>query len=84
MTFPRGKHDLPGSTKEQGAMEQRFQVSGMSCGHCVRAVTEAVHEVDPGAAVQVDLSQQAVLVRSEADRARLGAAITEAGYDVAA
>lgn len=63
-------------------MEQRFQVSGMSCGHCVRAVTEAVHEVDPDAAVQVDLPQRAVLVRSEAGRARLGAAIAGAGYDV--
>ena len=63
-------------------MEQRFQVSGMSCGHCVRAVTNAVQNVDPGAAVQVDLAGHAVVVQSQADRARLGAAITDAGYDV--
>lgn len=63
-------------------MEQHFQVSGMSCGHCVRAVTEAVQEVDPGATVQVDLAQHTVMVRSETDRARLGAAIVGAGYDV--
>ncbi len=63
-------------------MEQRFQVSGMSCGHCVRAVTEAVHEVDSAAAMQVDLAGHAVMVQSEADRARLGAAIADAGYEV--
>ncbi len=82
LTLPRGKHDVPGSQVEGYAMEQRFQVSGMSCGHCVRAVTEAVQEVDPGAAVQVDLAQHAVVVHSSAERARLGAAIADAGYEV--
>ena len=36
-------------------MEQRLHVSGMSCGHCVRAVTEAVRGVAPLAKVEVDL-----------------------------
>ncbi len=30
---------------------QNFKVSGMTCGHCVRAVTEAVKDVDPAASV---------------------------------
>jgi len=34
---------------------QLFDVVGMTCGHCVRAVTEAVQHVDPTATVQVDL-----------------------------
>lgn len=63
-------------------MEQRFQVSGMSCGHCVRAVTDAVRAIDSDAAVQVDLAHRTVVVRSDADRARLSAAIADAGYDV--
>ena len=37
-------------------MEQRFQVSGMTCGHCVRAVTQAIEALDPAARVNVDLA----------------------------
>ena len=37
-------------------MNQSFQVQGMTCGHCVRAVTEAVKSVDPQAEVKVDLA----------------------------
>ena len=65
-------------------MEQRFQVVGMSCGHCVRAVTEAVHEVDQAAQVQVDLPTGTVTVHSGADAATLGAAIANAGYEAQA
>lgn len=63
-------------------MQQQFSVSGMSCDHCVRAVTEAIKAVDPAAAVQVDLGQNFVVVQSAADRTKLGAAIAAAGYDV--
>ncbi|WP_199032140.1 heavy-metal-associated domain-containing protein, partial [Ralstonia sp. ASV6] len=35
-----------------------FSVEGMSCGHCVSAVTRAVQQVDAAASVQVDLSTQ--------------------------
>lgn len=63
-------------------MEQKFKVSGMTCGHCVRAVTEAVHEVDQAAQVQVDLPSGTVTVQSSTDTAKLGAAITGAGYEV--
>jgi copper chaperone len=57
-----------------------FQVPAVSCNHCVRAVTEAVHEVDPQARVQVDLPQHKVTVDSSADRQALVEALTEAGY----
>lgn len=33
-----------------------YAIEGMTCDHCVRAVTEAVQRADPGAAVQVDLA----------------------------
>ncbi|WP_375262681.1 heavy-metal-associated domain-containing protein [Palleronia sp.] len=33
-----------------------FEVEGMTCGHCERAVTRAVHSVDPAAKVTVDRS----------------------------
>lgn len=65
-------------------MEQRFRVVGMSCGHCIRTVTEAVHEVDQTAQVQVDLPTGTVTVQSGADPAMLGAAIADAGYEAQA
>lgn len=63
-------------------MEQSFKIAGMSCGHCVRAVTEAVHEVDQAALVQIDLPTGTVTVQSSAEPATLGAAIAGAGYEV--
>jgi copper chaperone len=63
-------------------MEHQIKVAGMSCGHCVRSVTDAVHEVDQAAAVQVDLAKGLVTVRSDAESSKLGAAIVNAGYEV--
>ena len=57
-----------------------FKIPAMSCGHCVRAVTEAVHEVDPKAQVQVDLATKQVQVQTDAPSAAVTAALTEAGY----
>ena len=61
-----------------------FNIPQMSCGHCVKAVTEAVQEVDPQAKVQVDLASKAVQVESQADRAKIVASLAEAGYPPAA
>lgn len=55
-------------------------IAALSCGHCVRAVTEAVHEVDPAARVDVDLASKHVTVQTQADRETLKAALAEAGY----
>ena len=46
-------------------MVQRFDVVGMSCGHCVRAVTEAVRDLDQAAVVQIDLPTGTVTVQSD-------------------
>jgi copper chaperone len=61
-----------------------FSVEGMSCGHCVSAVTRAVQQVDAGANVQVDLPRQTVAVTSGASVDALKAAIEQAGYPVKA
>ena len=37
-------------------MQQVLNVQGMTCGHCERAVTNAVKSVDPQATVKVDLA----------------------------
>jgi copper chaperone len=57
-----------------------FKIPAISCGHCARAVTEAVREVDPKAEVQVDIAARQVQVRTDAARPALVAALTEAGY----
>ncbi|HJV96517.1 MAG TPA: cation transporter [Albitalea sp.] len=61
-----------------------FSVEGMSCGHCVAAVTRAVQQVDATASVQVDLSKQTVAVSSGASTDAVKAAIEQAGYPVKA
>jgi len=57
-----------------------LRVEGMTCGHCVSAVTRAVKAVDPEANVQVDLGTGKVRVDSRSSADALGKAIAEAGY----
>lgn len=59
-----------------------LKVEGMSCGHCVSAVTKSVLDIDSGAKVTVDLEQQKVSVDSSAPLEEIKAAVTEAGYPV--
>ncbi|WP_017614035.1 heavy-metal-associated domain-containing protein [Nocardiopsis salina] len=61
-----------------------YTVDGMSCGHCVNAVTEEVTEVDGVTDVAVDLETKKVTITSEGtvDDAAVRAAIDEAGYEV--
>ena len=62
-----------------------FQVQGMTCGHCERAVTQAVQGVDPAATVRIDRASGNVHVEhSSAAREALAAAIADEGYAVAA
>jgi copper chaperone len=65
-------------------MNQTFLVKGMTCGHCVRAVTEAVKSVDQQADVKVDLASGKVEVQTQQDRGAIARAIAEEGYEVAA
>jgi copper chaperone len=66
------------------SMNQTFQVQGMSCGHCVGAVTQAVKSVDPQAEVKIDLASGKVEVQSQGDAQAIARAIEEEGYKVAA
>ena len=59
---------------------QDFQIANMSCGHCVRTITEAVQALDPAARVTADLPQHKIQVDSSAPREALVAKLTEAGY----
>jgi copper chaperone len=58
-----------------------FQVNDMSCGHCVRAIKEAVRALDAGAVVDVDLPRHLVRVHaSHLDAPRVREALEQAGY----
>ena len=59
-----------------------LQIEGMSCSHCVGAVTKAVKQVDAGATVDIDLASKTVKVASSGALEQIKAAIAEAGYDV--
>ena len=63
-------------------MSQKFNVTGMTCGHCVSAVQNALQGVDPEAQVTIDLPTGHVDVVSEQPRQDLRAAIENAGYEV--
>ncbi|ACM31525.1 MAG: cation transporter [Diaphorobacter nitroreducens] len=65
-------------------MQYTFQVQGMTCGHCERAVVHAVRQVDTDALVKVDLATGQVIVESDKSREALANAIQEEGYKVAA
>ncbi len=64
-------------------MDQTFNVQGMTCGHCERAVTQAVKALDPQAAVLIDRATGKVEVDSSQPREAIAAAISEEGYSVA-
>jgi len=63
-------------------MAIEFQVEGMSCQHCVAAVTNAIRGQDATAQVKVDLATGRVAVESTQPVDSLKAAIDEAGYTV--
>jgi copper chaperone len=60
-----------------------LEVSGMSCGHCVAAITTAVSALPGVDGVDVDLGGGTVRVGGTPDAAQVTAAIEDAGYDVA-
>jgi copper chaperone CopZ len=59
-----------------------FEVTGMTCGHCERAVSREISLVPGVQRVDVDLASGRVTVFAEqpVDRADVAAAVDEAGY----
>lgn len=58
-----------------------FQVDDMTCGHCVRAIKEAVRALDADAVVDVDLARHLVRVQApQLDATRVRQVLEQAGY----
>jgi copper ion binding protein len=63
---------------------ETYRVQGMSCGHCVAAVTGEVAKLVGVREVAVDLAAGAVTVTSDEPLAHdaVAAAVDEAGYEL--
>ena len=61
---------------------QTFKVSGMTCGHCERAVINAIQARDAEAQVLVDLPNASVQVASVLSEAVIREVIEAEGYKV--
>ena len=64
-------------------MTTELKIEGMSCGHCVRAVKQALEGVPGVRAADVDLEGSLARVEHEASEAALVAAVEEEGYRAA-
>jgi copper chaperone CopZ len=61
--------------------KRTYTVTGMTCGHCKKAVMEEVLQVPGVRAVDVDLELKQLTVAGETfDDAAIKAAVDEAGY----
>jgi copper chaperone len=60
-----------------------LKIEGMSCGHCVRAVREALDTLDGVEVETVEVGSASVRYDpAHADAARIARAVEEAGYPV--
>jgi copper chaperone len=69
------------------SVQKTYQVAGMTCGHCVSAVTEEISALAGVADVSVDLAPEAlsrvtVTSASPLEDSDVAAAVDEAGYEV--
>ena len=63
-------------------MNQIFTVEGMTCGHCEKAVTQALKKLDAQATVLIDRAHNQAQVDSTQPRDALAKAIADEGYRV--
>ena len=65
-------------------MSTTYAVTGMTCGHCARAVTEEVRGIDGITGVQVDVATGTVRVEGAGfTDEQVAEAVDEAGYALA-
>lgn len=61
---------------------QTFNVEGMTCAHCERAVTNAILTLDAQARVRIDRQAGVVEVEGDLSEAAIREAIEQEGYRV--
>jgi copper chaperone len=66
-------------------MKKVLSIEGMSCGHCVAHVKEALESVTGVTKTDVNLGKkQAVVEGSDLDDAAMKSAVADAGYEITA
>lgn len=65
-------------------MRKKVLIEGMSCGHCVNHVKEALGELNGVTSVDVNLDAKTAILEAtvEVEDADIKAAIDDAGYEV--
>lgn len=58
----------------------QFHIPNMACDGCLRSVTLAIRNVDPGAQVTADLAQRRIDVSTDAARDQLVSVLSGVGY----
>ncbi len=66
----------------EGPYMYEIKVSGMTCGGCVKSVTNALKSLDSKAEVNVDLNSQKINIVSDKTKEEINSAIEEAGFTV--
>lgn len=61
---------------------QVFKISGMTCGHCVGAVKQALQQLDDNARIDIDLDSGELRIDSALTVEQVTQAIHEEGYQV--
>jgi copper chaperone len=60
----------------------KLKITGMTCHHCVKAVTEALGQVEGvDKVIEVSLEQGEAVVSGNPEAAALISAVAEAGYE---
>lgn len=63
-------------------MKKKILIEGMSCGHCVSHVEEALERIDRVSNIKVSLEEKYAIVDTDVNSEVLKEAIEEEGYDV--
>jgi copper chaperone len=58
-----------------------LRITGMTCGHCVAAVTKALQSVPGVESVEVNLEKGQGLIKGQAEAAQLIKAVESEGYE---
>lgn len=58
------------------------KVSGLTCGGCVKSLSNALKAIDPNLEVDIDLSTQIVRINGQNSKEEITLAIEEAGFKV--
>ena len=57
-----------------------LKVTGMTCGHCEKAVTQAIRSLDSAAEISINRDTNRVTIQTPIEPASLIAAISDEGY----